>query len=576
MRAAATVAAWLSVLPAAAQSGHHLRWMSFFDPPPLDSLNSWINLLHTEHVAELAQTFASTGVPSLLTLTVDGSNTGGGGGADPAVAAGQGESLLCSQPCASCGHDQYVLCDDWPARLARLGALLKPHFASKAARGIFIGDELLHMGLGYDNLVNFSLALRAQFGPEAILYANMEASWLTDDKLFPRVPESWDLISADDYWDGNHSNPATAGFEASVTIYKQHVLPKLASHQRALLVPGIFAQPAHVATNDSDVMAQLQRYYDFALSDSRIAGMDPWHYYNRSGALNQSSESPYAVGAEAMPKTLALLRQIGQKTDILLRRFMLKKIICQDRLGTNIGQGEKRVRRFLIGSTIVNSSGTLPPSPPPPPPPPPPPGPQPPPSSHHPPALPPPLDPPLQPMLKIDWELLYPLAVGVEDNDGGFLDDSTLVTAFGLSKHSYPGCVATAYSYNISDPLAKWEELPVPPVPPRQEEAATIVAGPNGNEVWYCGGFNNDWQKQGNKQRTMDDMLRLYRDESGSWKWEVLPLKLPHPVDGHAVAAIDHLLFVFGGDLNEGKDRSENSSLFPPFVLKSDRFTKTG
>ena len=56
----------------------------------------------------------------------------------------------------------------------------------------------------------------------------------------------------------------------------------------------------------------------------------------------------------------------------------------------------------------------------------------------------------------------------------------------------------------------------------------------------------------------------------------VLPLKLPHPVDGHAVAAIDHLLFVFGGDLNEGKDRSENRILFPLFVLKSDRFTKTG
>ena len=146
------------------------------------------------------------------------------------------------------------------------------------------------------------------------------------------------------------------------------------------------------------------------------------------------------------------------------------------------------------------------------------------------------------------------MAVGVEDNDGGWYDDSTLVTAFGLSKHSYPGCVNTAYSYNVSDPLAKWEELPVPPVPPRQEEAATIVAGPNGNEVWYCGGFNNDWQKQGNTQRTMDDMLRLYRDEGGGWKWEVLPLKLPRPLDGHAIAAIDHLLFVFGGDFNEGKD----------------------
>ena len=31
-------------------------------------------------------------------------------------------------------------------------------------------------------------------------------------------------------------------------------------------------------------------------------------------------------------------------------------------------------------------------------------------------------------------------------------------------------------------------------------------------------------------------------------------LKLPRPLDGHAIAAIGHLLFVFGGDFNEGKD----------------------
>ncbi len=473
----------------------HLRWMSFFDPPPLGSLSSWVNLLHMESIDEIARTFDATGVPSLVTLTVNGSSDR----VDPAVAVGQGASLLCSLPCASCGHDRYVLCDDWPRRLRSLGELLKPHLASKAVRGVFIGDELLHMSLGYSNLVNLSLALRAELGSDAILYANMEGSWLTNDSLFPRVPESWDLVSADDYWNREHSNPATAGFEASANIYTNHLLPKLSPHQRALMVPGTFASRASVPQNDTEVVVQLQRFWDFALNDSRICGFDPWHYYNRSGALDASSVEPYAVGAEAMPKTLALLRQIG--------------------------------------AAIV--AGKPPPT-----------------SPRGAPPLPPPLDPPLEALIEIDWELLYPLPVGVEDNDGGWVDDSTVVTGFGLSKHSYPGCVSTAYSYNVSDPLAKWQELPIPPVAPRQEEAATIVTSANGgSEVWYCGGFNNDWKAQGNKQRTMDDMLRLYRDgPTTSWKWEVLPIKLPYPLDGHAVAAIGHLLYLFGGDLNEGSD----------------------
>lgn len=317
------------------------------------------------------------------------------------------------------------------------------------------------------------------------------------------MPASWDLVSADDYWDLNHSNPATAGFEASARIYKQHLLPKLAPHQRALLVPGTFASPASAARDDADAAAQLQRYWDFALSDSRIAGFSPWHFYNRSGALDPSSVAPYVVGAEAMPKTLGLLRKIG--------------------------------------SSIVGAQS--PPTPPPPP-------------APAVPPLPLPLDPPLEPLIKIEWELLYPLPIGVEDNDGGWVDETTVVTSFGLSKHSYPGCVSTAFSHNVSDPSAKWVELPVPPVPPRQEEAATIVRGANGyDEVWYCGGFNNDWKKQGNNQRTMDDMLRLHRaNPAASWEWEVLPVKLPFPLDGHAIAALGQLLYLFGGDYNEGSN----------------------
>ena len=147
-------------------------------------------------------------MPSLLTLTVNGSD----GAPDPAAALGQGASLLCSRRCPSCGHDQYALCDSWPERLAHLAALLQPHLASKAVLGIFIGDELLHvreqrlstflspmvvsrtktvstalnfpdsepprlqMSLGYETLVNLSSSLRAEFGPDVILYANMEGT----------------------------------------------------------------------------------------------------------------------------------------------------------------------------------------------------------------------------------------------------------------------------------------------------------------------------------------------------------------------------------------------------------------
>ena len=209
----------------------HLRYMSFFDPPPLSSLaGGWVNLLHSESVTEAAATFDAAGVPFLVTLTIDG-----GTGADPAVAAGQGASLLC-------GTQPVRLCPAWRQRIGTLGQRLRPHMTSGAVAGVFIGDELLsgHQELGYANLVNLSSALRAELGPKALLYANMEASWTCNPcpgrGCFPRVPASWDLVSGDDYWNAAHTNTYTAGFEASKRVYLQCLLPKLAPHQRALLV----------------------------------------------------------------------------------------------------------------------------------------------------------------------------------------------------------------------------------------------------------------------------------------------------------------------------------------------------
>jgi hypothetical protein len=133
-------------------------------------------------------------------------------------------------------------------------------------------DELLHMGLGYRNLVNLSQALRKEFPPPAILYGNFEGAWITNDKLFPRVPGSWDLCSADMYWNANHTDDHTAGWPAAGEIYSEHLLPKMASHQKALWVPGTFASPATLADDDTATAAQLQLFLEAALNDTRIVG----------------------------------------------------------------------------------------------------------------------------------------------------------------------------------------------------------------------------------------------------------------------------------------------------------------
>ena len=89
-----------------------------------------------------------------------------------------------------------------------------------------------------------------------------------------------------------------------------------------------------------------------------------------------------------------------------------------------------------------------------------------------PPPLPPPLHPPLRPLLHIEWSLLPPLPIGVEDNDGGFVDDETLVVSFGLSGHSYPGCVNSSWAINVTASSSqKWKPLPNAPASSRQVRA---------------------------------------------------------------------------------------------------------
>ena len=128
------------------------------------------------------------------------------------------------------------------------------------------------MDLGYDTLVNLSQALRKEFPPPAILFGNFEGAWIAHGKLFPKVPESWDLCSADMYRNVDATKRDGAGWPLAGELYAEHLLPKMAAHQKAVFVPGTFASPATLADDDTAAAAQLQLFLEAALNDTRIAG----------------------------------------------------------------------------------------------------------------------------------------------------------------------------------------------------------------------------------------------------------------------------------------------------------------
>jgi len=180
-----------------------------------------------------------------------------------------------------------------------------------------------------------------------------------------------------------------------------------------------------------------------------------------------------------------------------------------------------------------------------------------------PPAKPPPPGPspqqPLPPLLHVDWQLLPPLPAGVEDQDGGFVDATTLVYAFGLSAASYPGCLNTSWSINISDPARKWVALPPVPAAPRQGVSATVIDG----VVYFYGGFNNAWAKQGAVARTSPDAVRLSRGrDSTTWSWEAAAPP-PFPVGYPGVVSIGSKLYLFGGSFDE---TLVAGAATPPFI----------
>jgi hypothetical protein len=249
-------------------------------------------------------------------------------------AAGLGPSLLYLRDTFFCGNK---LCVDYKAKWAALrDSVVKPMLADKSIFGVFFGDELCWSCISWKNLSAAVDTVRADLPRgEAILYYNEAYPVFANNKCstggdfgpnrtnftYPSVPAGLDWISLDYY-------PDEGTLLGVPKLFEQHVYPKMTAEQKALFVPPAYGcnttacsnqlccndktrDGANVPCNGSCPVAMLQwakGSYDWARSDPRIVGLNPWHYTTRS-----AGPGPFEPGLSGMPAVFAAYKAIGKE-----------------------------------------------------------------------------------------------------------------------------------------------------------------------------------------------------------------------------------------------------------------------
>jgi hypothetical protein len=201
----------------------------------------------------------------------------------------------------------------WEAALTKaIATEFAPLYANGTYRGIFLGDEICCGGVPLADLATVLKTLRGLVGPNAILYTN-ECHEMED---WSEVPTELDLISMDTY--GGYEPPGNASKEVAQAkaFYEEHVFPKLGAHQSALLVPGTFACTNTtyfpLEQQDAVIAEKLRLYYEWAQTEPKIRGFNPWHFENRSSPQHPPP-CDMQFGLVAMPAALKVMSEIGKQ-----------------------------------------------------------------------------------------------------------------------------------------------------------------------------------------------------------------------------------------------------------------------
>ena len=150
-------------------------------------------------------------------------------------------------------------------------------------------------------------------------------------------------------------------------------------------------------------------------------------------------------------------------------------------------------------------------------------------------------------MIKCTWSAAPPLPYGVQDNDGGIIDNHLIMVGgfCGGSdvewkpKKYIRGFFKDAYALNLKNEKEGWFRLPNFPGVARQEMQAATV----NNEIYIWGGFSYT------APYTFKDGYKLSHQKRGGykrWRWDRLP-NLPWGISTGGVCAIGTKIYIFGG-----------------------------
>ena len=105
---------------------------------------------------------------------------------------------------------------------------------------------------------------------------------------YSKVPDAIDVISIDMYAGAGEAS-------ASQAFYREYILPRMADHQRIILVPGLYgdrnvSRTGSMASQEAAVLHKLETFWAWARDDRRVVGLVPWHWQSASlGAFGLGS-----------------------------------------------------------------------------------------------------------------------------------------------------------------------------------------------------------------------------------------------------------------------------------------------
>ena len=222
---------------------------------------------------------------------------------------------------------------------------LRDLYSAGAVFGVFLGDELLAQGINVTELTIAASTVKEDW-PEAVVYWNEAWDPVVNNNTYPNsasalnaVPDAIDWISLDFY-----REDATA-WTTPEQAYRTELYPKMKAHQRALQVPQAFGRTNDVcgircymnATQkgcctdnhkyghggggsgqhnhtfewwDTFSATAAQHYYEWAVRDPMIVGINPWYYGNNRPDITCGG---YNISVSHLPTALAAWKEIGNK-----------------------------------------------------------------------------------------------------------------------------------------------------------------------------------------------------------------------------------------------------------------------